>query len=990
MVRSNVRALLFSASVLPMLALAMPVAAQEATANAGQQDAESPTDQADDTSVLVVTGRRGSIEKAADIERNSSVLQSVVTADDIGQFGDPTVAESLQRISGVSINRQNGTGQQVSIRGLPTEFATVTVDGARLGTTDPNVNSSNLDFFSADNLSQIEVTKALTPEQDADAIAGSINLKTNSAFRRGKDSYGGRVEVGYNERRDSWNPKVSGDFTKIVDLANGNRLGFAGSVTWSRDKTFTDDARVDDGLEFIANNRTLANPRYVIVNDCTSATLVQCYLRPKQWDFRAEYRDTEKLSLNGAVEYEFGNTVLEVRGTYSRADTDRYNNRQTFITERSDGTEIITLGPDFSEMIDARTERRLRPTDFTNEVYTIGVDGKTEAGAWVVDYGGYYSSNQENFDESELRFRADDIRLTYDSMNRYGTNVVLGRQATNRPDPSLPASYTLVDNRINERFQDSADRNWEVYGNVAHEFSAFGNEAWFKTGLKYRNRSRAFDFDRNELAVPAGLDLGDFTLADRVALSGLPIQFDPLQSEVAAKLAELRASGTLLGSEIGNSSVVASSRQDYTAHEDVMAAYAQFTVHPAENLQVIAGVRMEASILESSGSRVRDFVYDTLSTPILTAALTAGGVPAAQVTAYQQTRLPFVPLVPFSGGNDYVEFFPSVNMKWEPMEDVVVRLSYSEGIKRPEFREAAAVQQFTTTENLDETILSSVITTRFGGRLTSVAQADAAIAEAVTLSGRPRFVTEGTLLRDPTLEPLTSQNYDASVAWYPSRNTVLSVAGFYKKIRNFIFPVGLAGADVQALGYAPDDGTATSFGVDRLTTYINGDEAKIYGVEIGVYQAFRFLPQPLDGLYIEGNVTLAESEATAPIVERTFTFPDQSDIVGNLSVGYENDLFSLRGAAVYQGSRLRALNEGRLRDANDPAGDLLEAERVQFDVSARVNVTKEIQVYFDAINITGAGDRRYFRGGGLAQNGEIFQRNEQYGSTYQGGVRVRF
>src|SRR5690606_5503260 len=137
-----------------------------------------------------------------------------------------------------------------------------------------------------------------------------------------------------------------------------------------------------------------------------------------------------------------------------------------------------------------------------------------------------------------------------------------------------------------------------------------------------------------------------------------------------------------------------------------------------------------------------------------------------------------------------VEFFPSVNIKWEPTDSLVLRLSYSEGLKRPEFREAAAIQQFVTNENgLDETILADIISTTYGGQLTSIAQANAAIAAAVAEDGGRQFVTEGQLIRDPTLDPLTSQNFDASVAWYPSRNTVLSVSGFYKKIKNFIFPV---------------------------------------------------------------------------------------------------------------------------------------------------------------------------------------------------------
>ncbi len=997
--------LLRSASAFSLLAIVTePAFAQqtvESQQNLAEQKAPPPQtaqpqpDAADaqsgDNSTIVVTGRRSSIEAAAQIERDSNVLKSVVTADDVGQFGDPTVAESLQRISGVSINRENGQGEQVSIRGLPSEFSTVTIDGARLGTTDPGISSSKLDFFSADNLSEIEVTKALTPEQDGDAIAGSVNLKTNSAFRRGRDSYGGRVEMGYNERRGSWNPKVSGDFTKIVDLASGNRLGFAGSVTWSRDKLFNDDARVDDGLEFVVNNGSLDDPSFRVRDDCSGADVVECFLRPKQFDFRGEFREVDRLSLNGTVEAEIGSTLLEFRGTYAKADTSRYTDRQTFYMERSDKSEIISMGPDFGEIIDARTERRLLPSDIKNDVYTLGADGTTNAGDWRFTYGGYYASNNETSEALEGRFRADDVRLIYENLDASGVDVTLALQDDDEDDPLDPASYKLNSNQINERTGNSKDSNWSIYSNAERLLSMFGNEAALKVGAKYRQRKRDYDFDRNEISVDP-LSLADFDeLDDRLGLSDLPILFDPNRAELTERLKELAASGEILGDAQLDFAGLASVQDDYTAKEDIAAAYAQFTVHPTSELQIIGGVRVESTNFRSKGSRIRQLQFNEAATDVVTSALEAGGASGATVDSFVTSRLPFLPVEALEGGNKYTNILPSVNIKWQPTRAWVVRASYARGLKRPEYREAAAVQEFVTNEDgLDEDILADIIASDFGGQLTSIDQANAAIAAAVAAGGDPQFETEGVLIRDPTLDPLTADNFDVSAAWYPSRNTTFSVAAFYKRIKNFIVPVGLGGADVQEFGFPPDEGTANSLGVSRINTFINGESATIYGLEIGFYQAFRFLPHPLDGFFVDGNVTFAKSKAKAPIVERSFKFPDQSGTIGNLSVGWENRFFSFRVAGIYQGPRLRELNKGQLHDSNDPAGDFYEAKRTQLDVSVRYNFTKDIQLYFDAINITGAGDRRFYLGDNHALTGSIFGRNERYGSTYQGGLRVRF
>lgn len=89
---------------------------------------------------------------------------------------------------------------------------------------------------------------------------------------------------------------------------------------------------------------------------------------------------------------------------------------------------------------------------------------------------------------------------------------------------------------------------------------------------------------------------------------------------------------------------------------------------------------------------------------------------------------------------------------------------------------------------------------------------------------------------------------------------------------------------------------------------------------------------------------------------------------------------------------MRAINEAGLDDGSDISGDVLEDARTQFDVNVRYNVTDEIQIYFDAINITDAEDNLFFRGntpGALNTQG-LFATRENYGATYQMGIRARF
>ena len=958
------------------------------------QETQSETQSATQGDVIIVEGRRGAIQGAFEQERESDVLKSIVTADDIGNFGDPTIAESLQRIPGVSINRENGEGQQVSVRGLPTEFTTVTVDGARLGTSDADINSTNLDFFAADNLSQIEVTKALTPEQDGDAIAGAVNLLTNTALRRGKDSISLRAEMGYQDKDESFNPLISGDATKIIELANGDRLGLAAGFSWSQRENFTDQVQAGDGLFFLVNEGSLDDPDYDDADDCSDDDVVECFLRPREFDLRIDIRDRERLSFNGAIEYETGGTLLRLISTYSEVDTVRINDRQTFALDRSNrDSEINSLGPVSGDIIDARSERRIRPQDINDQVFTIGLEGESQFGDdWTVFYGGDYSTNKRNSSQIEGRFRADDVRLIYDNLSASGVDVVLQQEDDDEIDPSDPFQWELNNEQINTRFEDSEDEFRTLYADLERRFMLFDEDAAIKIGVQSRNRDRDFDFDRFEFLVNDAPSLGEFVISDRPEFTDLDISFGVDRDALFAALDTLVAGGTELAFEdIGNGIILNSIADDFSASEDVLAGYAQVTFKPASNIQVITGFRIERTEFSSTGNRVRDVEFSPEANDVLEEALEDGGVDGAIIDGFLAAREPFVSIDPFTGGNTYTEFLPSINIRWEPTDDILVRASYSEGLKRPEFRESAAILQFRAREQgLDEDTLEDIIDDDFGGQLTSVAEANAAIAAAVAEEGGPQFLNDAPEVRDPTLDPLTSRNFDLSVGWYPSRNLVLSAGAFYKRISNFIVPVGVAGDDVAEFGFIPDTGTLDGGGVSRFATFINGDTAEIYGIELEYFHAYTFLPGILSGLFVQANATITDSEASAPLVDRTFRFPDQSNLVGNVSLGWEDDSVSFRLAGIYQGSRLRGLNQAQLTDSNDTAGDILEEDRFQLDFSARWEVIEDVQVYFDAINLTNAEDNRFFRGGNTAINGAIFADLENYGRTFQLGVRAQF
>jgi len=130
--------------------------------------------------------------RALNQQRTADNVGNVVSADAIGRFPDPNIAEALQRTPGIGIQRDQGEGRYINVRGAPAEFSQVAINGVSLPAPDPTTRAMDLDTIPSDIVSQIEVSKSLRPNMDADSIAGGINIITSSPF----DFNGLRVNAG--------------------------------------------------------------------------------------------------------------------------------------------------------------------------------------------------------------------------------------------------------------------------------------------------------------------------------------------------------------------------------------------------------------------------------------------------------------------------------------------------------------------------------------------------------------------------------------------------------------------------------------------------------------------------------------------------------------------------------------------------------------------------------------------------------------------------
>ncbi|AUC85738.1 TonB-dependent receptor [Polaribacter sp. ALD11] len=183
--------------------------------------------------IVIASGtRRNSEARALNMQKNSFAIMNVIAADGIGKLPDRNAAETVQRIQGISIERDQGEGRFVSIRGLPPYWASTTINGNRLPTAEEETTTraTAFDFFPSEMIAYVQASKAITPDMEGDGIGGSVNFITQTA--PSKETLSITVGSGTNIKAAKANHNISftygnrttdGKFGFLVNVSNWKR-----------------------------------------------------------------------------------------------------------------------------------------------------------------------------------------------------------------------------------------------------------------------------------------------------------------------------------------------------------------------------------------------------------------------------------------------------------------------------------------------------------------------------------------------------------------------------------------------------------------------------------------------------------------------------------------------------------------------------------------------------------------------------------------------
>ncbi len=593
---------------------------------------------------VLVTGQSAAMAGAINQQRAADNIKSVLDSDTMGQFPDQNVAESLRRLSGISVENDQGEGRYVVIRGMDPDLNSTSINGVRAAASE-NRRAMQLDVIPSDVLDGLEVQKSLTPDMDGDSIGGSVNVKTLSAFSRKEAYFKTRLEGGYNELREDWSPKASVAGSDIFELSDGRRLGVAGALSWQNRKMSTNNNEGDDWE--VADNGN----EY-----------------PESFEPRYYRIERERIGAVLNLDYDLSETTtVFARSLYSKfEDTElRYGQSYGDLTPLSDEA-VQASGTDFGfAEIDMNTKDRVQ----TAETLSLSFGTESQWQLWGLKTTLGYSHGEEDDPDVVNSAWVGEFESGSDGIPDDSPVLSLNRSTPEEPRVESnyfdllrdPGVYEL--DEIEHEKSLAEDTQWSFQFDATRQF-----DEW---ELKFGAKARLREKENNEDAdIYGGDDV--YTIADvydpgAAKDYGFDNVIEPLPSTQGVR--DILRSGD--GIEFEDiDSTIASAANDWVVNEDVYAAYGMFKAFIG-GLTLTGGVRVEYTDFSSDGNAVGLF---------------------EEGDEYNGVELEddLVVVEGISSARSYTDVLPSLNLRYDVTDQVVARAAVSRSIVRPLFEDVAS------------------------------------------------------------------------------------------------------------------------------------------------------------------------------------------------------------------------------------------------------------------------------------------------------------
>jgi TonB-dependent receptor len=847
---------------------------------------------------VVISVQAQGQREAINQQKTSNKIVSVVSEDRIQEVPDVNAAESIGRLPGVSIQRDGGEANKIAIRGLSPKFNNITINGVRVPSSGSSDRSVDLSLISSSMLDGIEVFKAITPDMDADAIGGSVNLKMKTAPEEFYSDF--RLQGGYTALQEDY-----GNFK------------FVGSVG----KRFLDnDLGVILNVNLDRYNRTadVFSASYSIFNNEDRGGILQ--QATGNLNLRERELIRSRFGGNIILDYRIPMGQIMLNGIYNEIENDGLEH-----TNRFDVTRVYH-------------DYTLSEFESTTSVYQFSSNMKQDFNLIKYDVGIAYS--QSDRDAPDNYYWEFQERLnaapggTITLEDQFGNPELIPGLFSNKMDDTF-LTY------LNKSSEFTQDAEWTYQANIEVPFSITNSiSGYVKTGAKLRSKERSYDRTEiadGDLSYGGGRE-GRFIIADLFpekeidGTSNIPLTYFnrnysrsnfldgdyPVgyvidQNQMRMVTDALNENNMLIHTE-------GSVNQDYEGTEEYMAYYAMAEVSYGELITVIPGFRVEQDETEYSAKFV------SFSSPTA-----AGELPNSTDTTASRSL-------------DHL--LPMVHVKVNPTDWMDVRFAYTETISRPDFSQFAPntfIGAFRTYVNAPNTNLRNSVSQNLD---LSVSMYENRLgfftvsAFSKKISNLIRFVSFPLVEGQDILPELNLPN----ISGQPRINTYInSEKPAYVRGMEFDWQTNF--------WYLPSFLKGIVFSTN-LTLIESETEYPRY-----INERVPIVPRPLRDPFFETVIrdtsnTMRIPSQPSSVANITLGY-DYKGFSGRVSFYYQGDVFTGNF-----GGRDLAENENEelvFVDEDDEYTD----DIYRVDISLRQKITNQIEIYSNLNNITNENDQNY-------------------------------
>ncbi|MDJ0939435.1 MAG: TonB-dependent receptor [Woeseiaceae bacterium] len=873
---------------------------------------------------VITTGYRSSLRNALMMKQNSESIVEAITAEDIGKLPDASIAESLARLPGLTAQRLNGRGQQISVRGLGPDFTTALLNGREQVTTGDN-RGVEFDQYPAELLSSVVIYKTPDASLIGAGLAGTADMRTVRPLQHGRQTIAANLRYEWTEL-DALNAGSADDGVRytlayIDQFANdtvGVALGLAHMSNPGQEERFnswgyptvTDPASGDDAaiiggskpyvrsselertgvigvLEFNPTDR-VSTSLDIYYSEFDETQLLRGIELPMQWS-AAQLQPGFTVDNGFVSDGQFNGVVGVMRNDITARESDLF----------AAGFNVnFDLGENWVVDVDLSTSQVDR-TDIILETYSGAPQSSDPNNPQISDNLAFTSSGTTGFVFGSNLDYTDTSWVQLTSPQGWGGNIVPGGQLgyDNRP---------TIDDELNQ-FQTSIERQFG------------GTISSMELGLNIATREKSKVADEWFLALASGAT--EAPISNPIGITDLSflgidgmVSYDPL-AEIAA--------GTYTRTRNPNADVVIKS---WVVEEDVNTFYAKF------------GLDSELGRFPLTGNFGFQYMDVDQSSDALAATGDAG-------------------LVGQSGGTTWSEFLPSLNLTLDFNNDTFLRFAYARTVARARMDDMRASLNYSFNDE----------------RRTGTT---------------PASGPWGGDAGNPELKPWVADAFDLSVEKYFADGAgYVSLAYFYKDIKEYIIPGFPVLSDFTGFPVPPDTMPDPITGDRPVGTFegfvnrpVNGEGGDITGIEVAVQLSGELIHNSIRNFGLIGNYSNTSS-SIEPVPGVEIPIPGLSEDVANVTAYYENDSFSARVSSRYRSDFLGEVGGfGGGRFFKDIKSETVVDAQLSYNVGGRF---EGLTLLLQGFNLTDEPLTTFAGDGRLVLDYQRYGRSYMIGASYR-------